>query len=110
MEKKDLQNFFGILAILLTVFSCLLIYYRFRSAILVFCIVALALPVIFYFAWRRLIWFCPALAAVLDLVIFWSEFDYYESRGLFLYITLLQILAIAIIILILKFVAARIKR
>ena len=110
MKKNDLRNFLGILAVLLTVSVCWLSYYRFGAAVIGFCILAFLLPTVFYFAWRSRIWFCPALAAVLDLVIFWPEFNYYESRGLFICAAIIQLLVMAAIILILKFAGGRLKR
>ncbi len=110
MNRKDLRNFFGILAVLLTVFACWLSYCRFGAAVIGFCILAVVLPAVFYLAWLRRIWLCPALAVAVDLVVFWPEFAYYESRGLFLCAAVIQILLMAVIILILKFAGAKLKR
>lgn len=98
MKKRQL---FGILAIVLTVAACLLSYYRFWMALAGFGIAMAVLPVAFWLVDRRLAWLSVPFAVLLDLVSFWPEYCYYESRGLFLYATLAQLAVMAVIILVL---------
>ena len=68
------------------------------------------LPVVFYFANRRYVWFSMLLTVLVELIINWGNFCYYESRGLMIFVTLVQIAVMAIIILILKAFAPKRKR
>lgn len=68
------------------------------------------LPVVWYFINRRYVWFSILLTVIIDLIINWVNFCYYESRGLMVLFTLVQIAVMAIIILILKEVAPKRKR
>ena len=68
------------------------------------------LPVVFYFANRRYVWFSMLLTVLVELIINWGNFCYYESRGLMIFVTMVQIAVMAIIILILKAFAPKRKR
>lgn len=68
------------------------------------------LPVVWFFINRRYVWFSILLTVIIDLIINWGNFCYYESRGLMVLFTLVQIAVMAIIILILKAVAPKRKR
>jgi hypothetical protein len=59
------------------------------------------LPVAFWLVARRYVWLSIPFAVVLDLVSFWPEYCYYESRGLFLYATAAQLAVMAVIVLLL---------
>lgn len=107
MKKKEI---FGIIVIVLTVLACYASYYRFRVAIIGFSISAIIFPVVFYFVKRRFIWLSIILAVVLDLVLYWPEFNYYESRGILTYVTFAQIAVMAVMILTLKWIDAKIKK
>lgn len=65
-------------------------------------------PVAFYFINRRYVWFSVLVTVLVELIINWDNFSYYESRGLMIFVTLVQIVVMAIVILILK--AADMKR
>ena len=45
---------------------------------------------------------------IVDLLMYWLEYRYYESRGLLILFTLAQIVVMAVIILILQFIDATI--
>lgn len=98
MKKRPL---FGVLAIVLTVVACLFSYYRFWVALAGFGIAMAVLPVAFWLVARRYVWLSIPFAVVLDLVSFWPEYCYYESRGLFLYATAAQLAVMAVIVLLL---------
>lgn len=68
------------------------------------------LPVVFYFVNRRYVWCSILLAVLVGLIINWGNFNYYESRGLMILVTLVQVAVMVIIILILKAVAPKRQR
>ena len=67
-------------------------------------------PIVFYFVNRRYVWCSILLTVLIELIINWGNFNYYESRGLMILVTLVQIAVMAIIILILKAVASKRKK
>ena len=99
MKRKETL---GILAIALTVLACYVSYHQFRAAVIGLAISAIALPVVFYLVNRRIAWLSVVLAVVMDLALYWPEFRYYESRGLFICAALVQIAVMAGILLALK--------
>ena len=101
MKKKMI---FGILAIILAVVASYILYYNFRAAIIRFAITAIVFPVVFYIVKPRFVWLSIGMAIMVDLLVCWSEFSYYESRGLFIGAIFVQIIIMAIIILALKLV------
>ena len=68
------------------------------------------LPVVSYFINRRYVWFSILLTVIVEVIINWGNFCYYESRGLMILVTFVQIAVMAILILILKAVGPKIKR
>ena len=72
--------------------------------VIVYPILAIALPVVFYAVRHRFIWWSIAVAVVLDLICYLPEFLYYESRGLFIVFTLTQIAVMAVVILVVKWI------
>ena len=68
------------------------------------------LPVVSYFINRRYVWFSILLTVIVEVIINWGNFCYYESRGLMIPVTFVQIAVMAILILILKAVGPKIKR
>ena len=68
------------------------------------------LPVAVYFIDRRYVWFSILLTVLVELIINWGNFCYYESRGLMILVTSVQIAVMAIVILILKAVGPKRKR
>jgi hypothetical protein len=93
----------GILAIVFTVISCYFVYHKFWAALIGFGISAIALPAAVYLIKPRFVWFSIPLAVVLDLILYWPEYNYYEARGLFIFVTFLQIIVMAVEIMIIKF-------
>ena len=67
-------------------------------------------PVAFFFVDRRYVWFSILLTVLVEIMINWDNFCYYESRGLMIFVTLIQVAVMAIIILILKAVDLKRKR
>lgn len=67
-------------------------------------------PIVVFFINRRYVWFSILLTVLIELIINWGNFCYYESRGLMIIVTLIQIAVMAIIILILSAVASKRKR
>ena len=65
------------------------------------------LPVVFYFICRRYVWFSILLAVTVEVIINWVNFCYYESRGLMILFTFVQIAVMAILILILKAIGSK---
>jgi len=98
-----------VLAILLVI-AAIAVFVFHSAAIIVYPILALVLPVVFYAVKRRFIWLSIVLAVILDLMMYWQDYSYYEARGLFIYLTLAQIAVMAMIILILKLVDAKTKK
>lgn len=68
------------------------------------------LPVVSYFINRRYVWFSILLTVIVEVIINWGNFCYYESRGLMILVTFVQIAVMAILILILKAVGPKFKR
>ena len=68
------------------------------------------LPVVSYFINRRYVWFSILLTVIVEVIINWGNFCYYESRGLMILVSFVQIAVMAILILILKAVGPKIKR
>ena len=65
------------------------------------------LPVVSYFINRRYVWFSILLAVTVEVIINWVNFCYYESRGLMILFTFVQIAVMAILILILKAIGSK---
>ena len=57
------------------------------------------LPVVSYFINRRYVWFSILLTVIVEVIINWGNFCYYESRGLMILVTFVQIAVMAILIL-----------
>ena len=64
------------------------------------------LPVVVHFIARRYIWFSLLLTAIIEVIVNWGDFTYYESRGLMIYFTAAQLVVMAAVILVLKLVDA----
>ena len=59
-------------------------------------------PVVFFFVNRKYVWFSILLTVLVEIIINWGNFAYYESRGLMIFVTLIQVIVMAMIILILR--------
>ena len=68
------------------------------------------LPVAFYFINRRFIWLSVLITIVVEPVVNWGNFTYYESQGLMIFFTLVQVAVMAIFILMLNFVGRRMPK
>lgn len=77
------------------------------GAIILYPVLAVLLPIAFYFIKRKYIWLSLILAVIVDVILYWDEFSYYEGRPFIIFFTFVQIAVMAIIILILKTVAAK---
>ena len=60
------------------------------------------LPVVIFFVSRKYAWFSILLTVLVEIIINWGNFCYYESRGLMIFVTLIQVAVMVIIILILR--------
>ena len=68
------------------------------------------LPVAVYVINRRYLWFSIPLTVIMELIINWGNFMYYESRGLMILFTLAQAAVMAVFILVLKYIGVKTKR
>ena len=83
---------------------CVIIQYLLSPVVF---LLTFILPVVFYFVNRRYVWSSILLAVLVGLIINWGNFNYYESRGLMILVTLVQVAVMAIIILILRAVTPK---
>ena len=83
---------------------CVIIQYLLSPVVF---LLTFILPVVFYFVNRRYVWCSILLAVLVELIINWGNFNYYESRGLMILVTLVQVSVMAIIILILRAVTPK---
>ena len=67
-------------------------------------------PIVFFLINRKYVWLSLLLTAIAEVIINWTEFCYYESRGLLIIFTSVQIAVMAIIILILGLVIPKKKQ
>ena len=68
------------------------------------------LPIVFFLVNRRYVWCSIPLAVLAELIIHGGDFSYYESRGLMILVTFVQVAVMAILIFILKSFARRRKK
>ncbi len=73
-------------------------------------ILTVILPVVWYFINHKSVWFSILLTVLVEVMINWDNFLYYESRGLAILFTSAQIAVMAGIILTLKAVVPKRKR
>lgn len=83
---------------------CVIIQYLLSPVVF---LLTFILPIVFYFVNRRYVWCSILLAVLVELIINWGNFNYYESRGLMILVTLVQVAVMAIIILILRAVTPK---
>ena len=86
----------------------LTVFFQYFASPLVFSLTFI-LPVVWYFINRRHVWFSILLTVMAEVIINWGNFCYYESRGLMIIVTLVQIALMAVTILLLKAVGSKIK-
>lgn len=65
-------------------------------------ILTITLPVILRLISRKLTWFSIILAVITEIIIYWNEFCYYESRGIIIYITIIQVATMSIVCILLN--------
>ena len=66
-------------------------------------------PILFFLISRKYAWFSIPLAALVELLVNWINFTYYESRGLMISLTLFQLVVMAVAIILLKTVLSKKK-
>ena len=66
-------------------------------------------PVLFFLISRKYVWLSIPLTVLVELLVNWRNFTYYESRGLMISVTLFQLVVMAIVIILLKTVLSKKK-
>ena len=66
-------------------------------------------PILFFLISRKYVWLSIPLTVLVELLINWRNFTYYESRGLMISVTLFQLVVMAIVIILLKTVLSKKK-
>ena len=59
-------------------------------------------PILFFLISRKYVWLSIPLPVLVELLVNWRNFTYYESRGLMISVTLFQLVVMAIVIILLK--------
>ena len=59
-------------------------------------------PILFFLISRKYVWLSIPLTVLVELLINWRNFTYYESRGLMISVTLFQLVVMAIVIILLR--------
>ena len=59
-------------------------------------------PILFFLISRKYVWLSIPLTVLVELLVNWRNFTYYESRGLMISVTLFQLVVMAIVIILLK--------
>ena len=67
-------------------------------------------PILFFLISRKYVWLSIPLTVLVELLVNWRNFTYYESRGLMISVTLFQLVVMAIVIILLKTVLSKKKR
>lgn len=67
------------------------------APIYTYLVLTVLLPVIFRLINRKFTWLSIICAAIMEIIMYWDHFCYYESRGLMMYMTLIQIVIMSII-------------
>ena len=66
-------------------------------------------PILFFLISRKYVWLSIPLTVLVELLVNWRNFTYYESRGLMISVTLFQLVVMAIVINLLKTVLSKKK-
>lgn len=66
-------------------------------------------PILFSLISRKYVWLSIPLTVLVELLVNWRNFTYYESRGLMISVTLFQLVVMAIVIILLKTVLSKKK-
>lgn len=59
-------------------------------------------PILFFLISRKYVWLSIPLTVLVELLVNWRNFTYYESRGLMISVTLFQLVVMAIVIILLR--------
>lgn len=66
-------------------------------------------PILFFLISRKYVWLSIPLTVLVELLVNWRNFTYYESCGLMISVTLFQLVVMAIVIILLKTVLSKKK-
>ena len=59
-------------------------------------------PILFFLISRKYVWLSIPLTVLVELLVKWRNFTYYESRGLMILVTLFQLAIMAVVIILLR--------
>ena len=59
-------------------------------------------PILFFLISRKYVWLSIPLTVLVELLVNWRKFTYYESRGLMILVTLFQLAIMAVVIILLR--------
>ena len=59
-------------------------------------------PILFFLISRKYVWLSIPLTVLVELLVNWRNFTYYESRGLMILVTLFQLAIMAVVIFLLR--------
>ena len=59
-------------------------------------------PILFFLISRKYVWLSIPLTVLVELLVNWGNFTYYESRGLMILVTLFQLAIMAVVIILLR--------
>lgn len=59
-------------------------------------------PILFFLISRKYVWLSIPLTVLVELLVNWRTFTYYESRGLMILVTLFQLAIMAVVIILLR--------
>ena len=59
-------------------------------------------PILFFLISRKYVWLSIPLTVLVELLVNWRSFTYYESRGLMILVTLFQLAIMAVVIILLR--------
>lgn len=67
-------------------------------------ILTVVLPIVFRSVNRKLTWLSLIFAVIIELIMYWDEFCYYEAIGLMIYFTLIQVVVMSVICILLNLI------
>lgn len=59
-------------------------------------------PILFFLISRKYVWLSIPLTVLVELLVNWRNFTYYESRSLMILVTLFQLAIMAVVIILLR--------
>ncbi len=69
---------------------------------IVYPVLVMLLPVVFYLLKPKYAWYGIPCAVILEVIAYWRDFSYYESRGLMILFTVAQIIVMFVVLWLLK--------